>query len=227
MAKRFQVDTNGTLLTGLVSYFKLEDGNDFFGANHLTNYNTVIFEAGKIGNSAKFNGTTNYLKRDNVLSAVVDNWSMFGWVYVPTVSEMGCFFHNGTMDLNGYSIGVGAGYQDSVGNELIGAACGLLWHGYGINIGTGWHFVGAIRNAGIETGYVDNVAGGTTYADAPAIPTAYCIMGADGGPNRFWKDKFDEFGFWNKVLSAQERTDLYNGGAGQTMIDTANFFLMF
>ena len=229
MAKRFQVDTNGTLLTSLVSYYKLEDGNDFFAANHLTNYNTVTFEAGKIGNSAKFNGTTNYLQRANVLSSAIDNVSMFMWVYIPDTLEHGQFFINGTGDTNGYSLGVGgAGAGVAVdGNELIGACPGLAWMYFGTLIGTGWHFVGMIRNAGTWNGYIDNVVCATPKTDTPTTPTGYTTMGADLVAGRYFSNNVDELGFWNKALSAQERTDLWNGGAGQTMIDAANFFLMF
>jgi hypothetical protein len=30
----------------------------------------------------------------------------------------------------------------------------------------------------------------------------------------YWNGLIDEFGFWSRVLTAQERTDLYNAGAG-------------
>lgn len=220
VTKQFQVDTGGTLTTSLVAYYKMEDATDFWSTNNLSNVNSVSFVAGKVNNAGSFNGTSNYLQKSGVISTSTNNYSFFMWVYVPTTSEKGCFFHNGTDDLNGYSIGVGTGSgsgQDGVGNVLVGAAAGLLWHPYGINIGTGWHFVGVIRNAGVETGYVDGTAGPTTWSDAPAAPTGFVTVGADSSPARYWDGKVDEIGFWNKVLSSTEISNLYNAGAGQTM----------
>ena len=50
MAKHFQVDSGGTLLTNLISYYKLDDVNDYYASNNLTNNNTVTFVTGKIDN---------------------------------------------------------------------------------------------------------------------------------------------------------------------------------
>ena len=228
MAKLFQIDTGGTLLTKLVSYFKLEDVNDFYGTNHLTNFNAATFQAGKVNNGAKFNGTTQYLLRANALSAATTNISMFGWVYIPTTSEKGIFWHNGKnaagSGYNGYSLGVGNTNADTLGNNLIGLADGVAWFNFAKAIGAGWHFVGMTRDATTWRGYVDNVVSATTFTNNPVIPTLDFMIGvdapADGAGARYWKDMVDELGFWTKVLSAQERTDLYNGGAGQTMVET-------
>lgn len=230
MARVFQIDTAGTLLIGLVSYFKLEDVNDFFGANHLTNVNAATFQAGKVNNGVKFNGTTQYLRRANVLSAATTNISMFGWVYIPTTSEKGCFWHNGYnapgSGYNGYALGVGDTQMDNVGNNLVGLLDGVAWLSFAKAIGAaGWHFVGMTRDATTWRGYVDNVVAATTFTTDPAVPGSDFIIGADAPADtspRYWKDMVDEFGFWTKVLSAQEMTDLYNGGAGQTMILSAS-----
>ena len=222
--KQFQVDTGNTLTTSLVSYYKLEDANDFWSTNNLTNFNSVTFVTGKVNNAASFNGTTNYLQLASPLSTAIDNISIFFWVNIPTASEKGIFFHNGLDSagtVDGYSLGVGSGDADTLGNHLIGLVDQVAWMDFGTNIGTGWHFVGMIRNAGTWTGYIDNAAAATTFTTVPITPSGNFQIGVDSPANsfsRYWKDKIDEFGFWTKVLSSQERTDLYNGGAGQTMI---------
>jgi hypothetical protein len=38
-----------------------------------------------------------------------------------------------------------------------------------------------------------------------------------GGNSTYFPGDIDEVGIWSKALSTQEITDLYNGGAGQTM----------
>lgn len=221
--KHFQIDTNGTLLTGLVSYYKLDDVNDFYGTNHLTNNNVVTFEAGVSDNCAKFNGINQSLSCSNVLSAETINISMAMWVYIPSSSEKGCFMHNGkdsASTANGYSLGVGNTDFDSNGNNLICLLDQLAWLNFNETIGTGWHWILMTRDATTWRGYVDNVVSATTFTTNPIPPTTNFKIGVDtpaGSLPRYWKDKIDEFGFWAKVLSTQERADLYNAGAGQTM----------
>lgn len=219
--KQFQVNTlsGGTLTTGLNDYYKLADPTDYYGANNLTNNGSTPFGSGCVTNAASFNGTSQYLQLASPLSTATNNYSFFMWVNVPTASQKGAFFHNGTQDVDGYSVGVGNNIgngQDGTGNYLVGAAAGLLWHSYGITIGTGCHLVGVIRNAGVETGYVDGTAGPNTFSDAPATPTGFATVGADSS-GRFFNGGIGQFGFWTKALNANEISDLYNTGSGQTM----------
>lgn len=230
MAAAFQVDTNGTLLTSLVSYFKMEDVNDFYGSNHLTNYNTVGFAAGKVNNGAVPNGATSYLRRTNPLSVQTTNVSMFMWIYIASTSEKGGFFSNGGYTgsvWNGYALGVGdnADSVDYVGNYLVGLAHGVSAKSFGVIGAAGWHLVGMTRDATTWRGYVDNVLMAGTFTNNPNTPGNHVTFGAanqDYTSLPRWSNcKVDEMGFWNKVLSTQEMTDLWNGGTGQTMIDTA------
>lgn len=58
-----------TLLTNLISYWKLSDLSDSSGSSTLASNGTVTFAPGKIGNAASFNGTTQWL-------SVADNTSL-------------------------------------------------------------------------------------------------------------------------------------------------------
>ncbi len=221
----FQVDTGGTLTTNLQAYYKLEDTTDFWGTNNLTNNNSVTFVAGKVGNAANFVvASSQYLSLAAPLSTSVDNVSIFMWVYVPSTSEKGGFLMNGKQGSgvnDGYGIGIGGTTFDDTGNHLIGLVQNVAWMDFGTNIGTGWHFVGMIRNAGTWTGYIDNVAAATTYTSTPITPTSNFVVGAGlTFVNEYWNNKIDEVGFWNKALSTTEITDLYNSGNGQTMVVT-------
>ena len=70
MAKHFQVDSGGTLLTNLISYYKLDDVNDYYASNNLTNNNTVTFVTGKIGNAGDFEvDSTQYLSNTGNLGS--------------------------------------------------------------------------------------------------------------------------------------------------------------
>lgn len=223
MANFFQVDTGQTLTTSLVSYFKLEDLTDAFGANTLTNNATVTFIAGKVNNAASFNGSTQYLSRANVLSAATTNVTMACWVHITSISQHGGLLHNGKTDgSDGYTLGVGTTADISTnGNKLI-----LLLDGVGYtitstaNIGTGWHLVGVSRGASTWKVWIDAVADVTTSTTGPNTPTGNFLIGRDytTSTDRSFNDLIDEVGFWTKELSQQEWTDLYNSGNGQTMI---------
>src|SRR5215213_2695251 len=63
IAKRPQRDTDGTLLQGLIAYYKGEDLTEFYvggGTYDLTGTGTPTFGAGKVGNALTLNGSTQY-----------------------------------------------------------------------------------------------------------------------------------------------------------------------
>lgn len=222
MAKRFQIDTNNTLLTSLVSYWTLSDAIDFYGANNLTNTGSVAFTAGKVDNAASFSGI-NYLSKSTPVTIATTNISVAFWANIPTSSETGCFFWNGktTATTNGYALGIGGSNYTIAGNNLILHLPSIIWGNFGA-LGTGWKHIILTRDTATWRAYINNVVSGTTYTNNPGVPSipGGFFIGSDGG---FYMDgQIDEFGFWTKVLSVQERTDLYNAGNGQTMINQVN-----
>ncbi len=52
----------------MVSYYKMEDENDYFGSNNLTKVNTPTFVSGKVGNAANFVGGS------------VQEWKILCWI---------------------------------------------------------------------------------------------------------------------------------------------------
>lgn len=225
MAKVFQVDTGGTLTTSLVSYFKLEDATDFFGPNNLTNNGSCTFTTGKVGNALNLtsNGSSQYLSIGSPLSVNTTNITMACWVNLPDTSRHGCFMHNGsTTGGNGYSIGVGNGDFSTNGNTLMLLIDSVAFVSSTISIGTGWHLVGVSRNATTWKFWLDGAQVGTTSTTSPGTPAGAFFMGNDyNGTDRFFNNLIDEAGFWNKELSTTEWSNLYNGGSGQTMINSS------
>lgn len=220
--KVFQGDTYDELLNRLVSYYKFSDVTDYFGANHLTNNNGVLFQAGHIGNAAKFDGATNYLQLASPLSTDTTFISIFGWVFVPTVNEQGAFFMISSGGATGYALGVGGTQLINNGNNLIGYLPGIVWMNFNKAIGTGWHSVCMTRGATTWRGYVDGVVSATTFVNNPgAIGAGTTTFGSfPSGSGGFWKDKLDEWGFWRRELTQTEITFLHNAGVGKTMIDS-------
>lgn len=197
----------GTLTAGsLVSYYRLEDTADSFGTNTLTNYGGTTFVAGKYGNAASFNGTTQYLQT-SVLSSATTNISMFGWVYIPDTSRQGAFFANGYD--NGYTVGIGGTDISNNGNDLILVLGAVEVIDTNTTIGTGWHHVGATRDGTTWRCYIDSVQCTTTSTTSPATPTTAFLISAHAG-GYFYNDKVDDVVFYNKCLSAGEIIELYN-----------------
>lgn len=76
----------------------------------------------------------------------------------------------------------------------------------------GWHDAAANTiNIQVDNGTVDSLShtGGVFSAAAPFR------IGARGNATSIWDGLIDEVGFWKRVLTADERTDLYNSGNGR------------
>jgi hypothetical protein len=75
-----------------------------------------------------------------------------------------------------------------------------------------WHdSVGNTINIQVNNGTADSAAHnlGVFYGTAP-----FAIGARDAAAADYWDGLIDEVGFWKRVLTADERTTLYNGGNG-------------
>ena len=226
MAKFFEKDTSGTLLTSLVSYWKLDSSEaDFYGSQNWTNNGSVGYTTGKIGNAVNLVAdNTKYLSRTTPVSTATTDWSVSLWVNLPDTSEIGFFFANGVnTDLSaGYSIGVGGATISAAGNRLFFSLGNVVDKDSGTNIGTGWHHLILLRNNsdGIVRAYIDGSQTVNTHTATIVAPNGNSTIGGNfSGYSALLNAVVDEVGIWDKALSAQEISDLYNGGSGQTMVD--------
>lgn len=229
--KHFEIDTDGTLTTGLDSYFKLEDATDYYGTlGTLTNNGTVTFSAGKVYNGGNFNGTSQYLQSSTLPSTKTSSFSVAGWVKVNSTSEHGIFLSNGKNASAGWAVGVGSGSVASAGNNLCAVSFGGSNIDFGAAIGSGWHhIVLTVDSSQVWRGYIDGVLCPNTATQTPGTPSGHFTLGADddgsGVPDSwaYFPGMLDEWGIWDKVLSPQEITNLYNGGSGQTMVANTTY----
>lgn len=234
MAKQFQIDTAGTLLTSLVAYYKTADATDFFGSNNLTNSGGVTFPAtGKIANEANF-GTA----LDRYLGDLSNNLGWGGgavsismWVNITTAPSSGgayqtLFFVGTTSTQNNVEVR----YQNPSGTLQLraireGGTRNDIIVNNTLTTATYFHVMFVYNGTTTEL-FVNNVSQGTgsnsgsgsdannknsfslgeeTYAQTPQSVKI--------------KGRLCEIAVHLKAYSSQERSDLYNGGAGQTMID--------
>lgn len=206
------------LSDGLIAYYKLDEtsgttATDSVGSNDGTITGTVALgETGKIETSYEFSAAGRV-----VLGTVFDNSStltMAGWVYLPDTSVKGAFVKIGGDD-DGYGVGVGSTTFDNEGNNLIVIREWIAWRVDGA-IGTGWHHIAMTRNGTTLTTFIDGVEEATDANTIKAADKGSGIGGRYAGTRLLSQGKLDEWGFWDRVLTDAEITELYNSGSGLT-----------
>ena len=216
----------------IVAFWKLDEADgatraDAAGPNDLADNATVTKIAGKVGFGAHFARASNqYLSlADNVaLSGSDRDISMSVWLYMDSkpVTSMDIItkFLPGTNQRE-YALwwdvgsdrfkfyvdpdGTAGSFTIVVANNF-GAPSLNTW--YNVII---WHDATANTiNITVNDGTADSVSHTTGIFNG----TAEFRIGARGDDVEFWDGRIDAAGFWDKVFTAQEKTDLYNGGAG-------------
>jgi hypothetical protein len=220
------------LIDNLVSYWKLDEasGNavDAHGANTLTDENTVGTAAGKINGARDFESGSieRFILADNADLSVGDigfSWSLWvqleskgadrsilsKWYSASNNREYWLLFANAS-DRFQFAVSSNGTAEAWASADNLGSPSLATW--YHIVV---WH----------------DPAGdviGITVNDGTPNTTAHTTGVVNGGSTfalGLWKDAassnfapfdglIDEVGFWKKVLSSGEITQLYNGGSG-------------
>jgi hypothetical protein len=212
------------LLNGLVAYYKLDDPSggtrfDSAGTNHLTDNGGVGSVIGKQGNAADFDAANNeYLDGGDILDIGDGSLTVSCWfkttssnTIVPLIGKpwggnkpgrYAIFLSNG--EVQGL-------VQDTAGTKSVASASTY-------NDGN-WHLAVQV---------IDRTNGLFLYADNTLVDSATgAITGTLNSPDSFVIGLYsnlgtyldgdvDESGIWKRALTAPERTQLYNGGAGIT-----------
>jgi len=212
-----------SLLTGLVSYWKLNEESGeradsvVASGNNLSDNNTATYDTGVIGNAAKFTaGNHEWLNKASLANPASFSLSM--WFKVPaSPSPPEGIFTIGNGNYNTGSklcVYLGAGGRinieawsdgsDSVADNPLIAA--------------GWHFiVGTYDGATNKAGYsIDGAALTEGSAETSPITVDRLLIGTINTGGFWYNDLIDEAGLWSRVLEADEITALYNSGAGVT-----------
>jgi len=235
--------TPSTLLTGLVSYWKLDEAsdgsdavtrNDSVGTNHLTDFGTTPSQAGLKGNEVLFTtANSEYLKVDSNASLQMGDidFTIVAWVTLTTVNaihdilskynntatnnrEFILYYNYVGVDNAGNrftfgvtSAGTSASIRNVLANNLGAPTAGAR---YMIKI---WHDKTANTiNIQVNNGTADSAAHttGVFAGDSPFI------LGALPVASRYASEAVDEVGIWKRLLTTDEDTEIYNGGAGKT-----------
>lgn len=228
-AETFNPDAGCTLPTSLEAYWDMDEESgtrdDSKGASDLTDNNTVTFSAGKVSNAAQFTlaNLESLTVADNAaISAGDTNWTWAGWVYLDAKTVSQTFASKWAI--------VAADREwlvqyDSVADRLVviyrASATQLQINAdvLGSPSTATWYFIVIYHDA------TNNVAGiqvnngsenNSAWADGVQDGTGPFYYGVTFGVSVPFGGRIDECGFWRKVLTAQERTDLYNAGNANT-----------
>ena len=223
-----------SLIDDLISYWTFDefsDGsgavtrNDSHGTNHLTDNNTTPSGAGKIDNAADFElDNSEYLSHvDNAdLGFGDDDFTFAYWVNHEStggttqrhiskwdsVSDQRNYLtgYKGPDDRFNFLVSDDGEDSTEVVDTNLGAPSTGIW--YFIVV---WHDKTANTiNIQINNGAVDSTAHPTGIND-DAEPFN---VGRLSGGSQYMDGLIDEVGLWGRVLTADERTDLYNNGRG-------------
>jgi hypothetical protein len=221
-----------SLLTGLVSYWKLDEASgtrfDSVSTNNLTDNGGVGSAIGKIGNAASFTTTNQALDGGNVLSFErTDVFSAFSWVYLTDTS--------GARKVIGKINSIGQqGWEMRVDNGNLTVyivnfwssnAIGVRHTGITLSTNTWYHIGFTYDGSSLASGVKLYINGAAVVADtiledsltSTIVSTAALFIGA-----RFstlaaqFEGRIDETGVWGRALAGGEITTLYNGGSGIT-----------
>lgn len=212
------------LTDNLVSYWKMDEASgdavDAHGSNTLADNNTVGSGTGKINNARDFeSGSNEYFSiADNAdLSTGDIDFTIQVWVnleskgFNPIVAKWGGTSQEYLLwyrsDQDKFELLV---THDGSTSAFVRAAT------FGAPSTGTWYCVHAWHDAtGNQLGIAVNAGSADTQSHSAGV-----VNGAEGfkiGNDGFGNDfdgLIDEVGFWKRVLTSDERTELYNGGSG-------------
>jgi len=219
------------LIKDLVAYYRLDETsgtrlNRVIGATDLTDNNTVGFTASgassKTENAADFvAANSEYLSHSGAELRLGDSdWSIAAWIKTDISSNqevMGIWktsFNNREWRLRyrnsigGYQFEISSdGESGTVSNVQSGTVSAssfhhhIITHDY-VNNNIKYYINGSLKNT-------TSHSGGAFEGDGQ-FRIGHTFSGAD-----YFDGQIDELGFWSRVISARDISDLYNNGEGR------------
>ena len=198
---------------------------DSVNAINGTNVNGVTFTTGKVGNAFTFNGINDCISLPTNSLNLTGNYSMNLWLYLPSSPNstlLSVFGNDGTnkgfyIDLtnsNSYTFRFVGFNNGNVAIALNGGGnngylsrwsmATLTVSGTSVKI----YLDGSLVSSGVMSSPINYI--GTTY------PTLGAFRIGNGSPSGYLANgtKIDGLTIWNKTLTDDEVTNLYNGGSG-------------
>ena len=218
-----------TLLSSLKAYWKLDEASgtraDSSGnSNNLSATGTVSTVIGKVGNAIQSSITPTYLSgpSSTSLSFGDSDFEIAGWFKMPSNVDFTIPIFNkndASGVLPGFEYGIIVSYD--LGNIfwwIVGDSSSNTTLEIAMPSAGAWHFIDVYHDS------VNNKLG--VAIDGGAFTLTDHTLGSYSSTNPFVlgyersgrvSDMIaDELGIWGRLLTAAERTSLYNGGSGTT-----------
>lgn len=203
------------LWDGLQAYYTADNTpNDALGTYNGTLTNGATYATGKINNGFSFDGVNDYVNIatsfGQSFSAPASAHSYSAWIYPTSVTGYNFIINNGTGTI-GTSMLLG-------GNRIsffFNGGVNLTASNVTISINT-WTLVTVVYNgAGSVSFYKNGVFDvARTVSWTETAGTATTNIGSYVKANHFFDGIIDEVGAWNRALTSDEVTELYNAGSG-------------
>ena len=215
--------------SGLVGWWPFNgNANDESGNGNNGTVNGATLTSDRLGNANSaysFDGVDDLIQTPN--NSLAGSFSISGWYKMPTynINSLGAndfiFFcnHSGINDNNrnvlvGYrNFGLEYGHSTYIQDNSLN-----LGGYYGLNDippANVWHHIVYIFDNGVYVKtYLDNslVYSNTSVISNSSLPSLPFFFGVGIATQfNFFQGQLDDFAVWNRVLSSQEITDLYNG----------------
>lgn len=223
-----------TLLNGLVAYYKFDQTSglviDSIAGNDGTNVGPTRGVTGKIGNAFLFDGVNDLVTVPNsaAIETLTDgDFTIAAWVKhsvttpvstqriaskrLTALPSEGWLFHISAVGV------LGASVINSGTNASATTTTNLLDNSFHQVM---FEYTQSTRNC---TLYVDAVDETTSQVSGTADPSGDSDNSLNIGSsfnlsaNQFFDGVIDEMPIWSRALTADERTELFNSGAGKTL----------
>ncbi len=219
--------TPTTLNVSLVSYWKLDEASGTRADSEptgtpqdLTDNNTVTSNTGKLSSSGQFTAANSeYLSRADSTDLSTGNidFTVAAWVYMDTKPSSANFVTKWTSGVNtewylNYTAAVDrfrfATYAANVDADNFGSPSTATWY-----LIIAWHdSVNDLMGISVNDGTANTFSNSDGTQDGNAAFNIGRLANGFG----YNDGRIDEVGFWKKVLTSGERTELYNAGTGKT-----------
>lgn len=211
-----------TLLTGLMGYWKLDEtsggtidssGNNYTGTGSNLTYNAN----GKIGRCYTFNGTDSRVTFGNVIKPTTA-LSISLWM-----KDGGQTAEKNIINTSVYD-GVWRGwrftrYSDQAAGVLLSSGTNNLDVTFGTTLSNdNWYHIVFTWNGTTAYVYINNVRNsGWSWSYTISYATTHNLtFGANQSGGQVYDGEIDEVGVWNRALTSNEVSILYNSGSGLT-----------
>ena len=215
----------------------LPSSNDSFGTNHGTLMNGTNFTTGKIGNAFSFDGVNDIVRLPNNSLDLTGDFSISMWANWGRNNTSQILMSNltiGTLDhmdsIKGWFIEHAAGQLRFRGLNSSGGNAFYIYTAYTPPLNTWVHYTFVHKNSSNKM-YADGVligsdTGGSTHVayDTPNYPMIGANQYNSTTYQEFFLGKLDAVSVWNRELTSNEVSMLYNGSNG-TQYSSGSFGL--